>query len=138
MKIRNYDNRDYPEVVSILKDSDLFDDVWDSEDNLKSMTVKNPQSILVAEDGGKVIGNIFIIHYGKKVSYLFRLAVRKEVREKGIGSALIKKAEEVIKQRGATEVGLYVDSGNLNLQDFYKKRSFKISPKTYYYMWKEL
>lgn len=138
MNIRNYNNNDYPEVISILKDSDLFDEVWDSKENLNSIINKNPQSIQVIEEKGKVIGNIFIISYGKKVSYLFRLAVKKEFREKGVGSALIKKAEEIIKQQGATEVGFYVDSKNINLQEYYIKRGFKISPKSYYYMWKEL
>lgn len=138
MKIKNYTNDDYSEIVSILKDSDLFDEVWDSEDNLNSLVAKNPQSILVAEDQGKVIGNIFIIPYGKKVSYLFRLAVKKEFRKQGIASALIRKAEEIVNQGGTTELGLYVDSGNINLQEFYKKRDFKISQKTYYYLWKEL
>lgn len=98
MKIKNYTNDDYSEIVSILKDSDLFDEVWDSEDNLNSLVAKNPQSILVAEDQGKVIGNIFIIPYGKKVSYLFRLAVKKEFRKQGIASALIRKAEEIVNQ----------------------------------------
>jgi ribosomal protein S18 acetylase RimI-like enzyme len=138
MKTRNYTNDDYPEIVTILKDSDLFDEVWDSEDNLKSFISKNPQSILVAEEQGKVVGNIIIIPYGKKVSYLFRLAVKKEYRKQGIASSLIEKAEEIVGQVGTTELGLYVDSGNINLQEFYKKRGFKISPKTYYYMWKEL
>jgi ribosomal protein S18 acetylase RimI-like enzyme len=138
MKIRNYNNSDYLEVSSILKDSDLFDDVWDSEDNLKSMIAKSPQSILVAEDQGKIIGNIFIISYGQKVSYLFRLAVKKEFRKQGVATALIKKAEETVSQGGSKELGLYVDSGNINLQEFYEKRGFKISSKTYYYVWKEL
>lgn len=138
MEIRNYNNNDYPEVAFILKDSDLFDDIWDSEDNLNSLISKNPQSILIAEEEGKVIGNIFIIPFGRKVSYLFRLAVKEGFRKQGVASALIKKAEEVIKQGGATEVGMYVDSGNINLQEFYKKRDFEISPKTYCYIWKEL
>lgn len=138
MKIRNYNSIDYLEIVAILKDSDLFDEVADSEVNLKSMTAENPQSILVVENQGKVIGNIFINPYGEKVSCLFRLAVKKEFRKQGIATALIKKAEEIVSQRGTKELGLYVDSGNMNLQEFYKKRGFKISPKTYYYMWKEL
>lgn len=138
MKIRNYNNNDYRELASILKDSGLFDEVWDSEDNLKSIIDKNPQSILVAEENDKVIGDIFIIPYGQRVSYLFRLAVKKEFREQGVASALIKKAEATVNRGGTTELGLYVDSGNINLREFYKKRGFKISPKTYYYMWKEL
>lgn len=137
MKIRNYNSNDYSEIASILKESNLFDDVWDSEDNLNSLISKNSKSILVAEEKGKVIGNIFIIRHGKEVSYLFRLAVKKEFRKQGVASALIKKAE-VIKQGGTTEVGLYVDSGNINLHEYYKKRGFNISTNSYYYMWKEL
>lgn len=138
MKIRNYKNSDYLQVASILKEADLFDDVWDSENNLNSISNKNPKFILVAEEKGEVIGNVIIVQYGKKVSYLFRLVVKKEFQKGGIGSALINKAEEIIKQGGATEVGLYVDSNNVNLQEFYKKRGFKISQKTYHYMWREL
>lgn len=138
MKIRNYTNDDYREVTSILKDSDLFDEVWDSEDNLKSLVANNPESILVAEDQGKIIGTVFIIPYGEKVSYLFRLAVKQAYRKQGIASTLIEKAEEIVGQVGTTELGLYVDSGNMNLHAFYKKRGFNISPKTYHYMWKEL
>jgi len=138
MKIRNYNSNDYLEVITILKDSDLFDEVWDSEENLKSMITRNSQSILVAEEQSKVIGSIFIIPYGKKVSYFFRLAVKKEFRKQGVATSLIKKSEETVRQRGTKELGFYVDSGNINLQKFYKKRGFKTSSKTYYYMWKEL
>jgi ribosomal protein S18 acetylase RimI-like enzyme len=138
MNIRNYSHQDYTQIVTILREADLFDEVWDSETNLKSLVANNPQFILVAEEDNIIIGNIFIVPYGKNVSYLFRLAVKKEFRKSGIGSALINRAEEVIKQEKSTEVGLYVDSGNINLQNFYKKRGFSISQKTYYYMWKEL
>lgn len=138
MNIRNYDSSDYQEVVSTLKESDLFDDVWDSEKNLNGITSKDSSNILVAEEDGTIIGNVFIVRYGNEVSYLFRLAVKKGFRQKGVASALIEKAEAVIKLGGSAEVGLYVDSGNINLQEFYKKRGFRISPKTYHYMWKQL
>lgn len=138
VKIRNYTDTDYTDIVEILKEADLFDAVWDSQANLNSITKSNPHSILVAVEQDKVIGNIIIVTYGKKVSYLFRLAVKKEYRRQGIGSALIKKAEEIIKQNGTGEAGLYVDSGNFDLQEYYRKRDFNISPKTYYYMWKDL
>lgn len=138
MKIRNYKNQDYSKVASILKESNLFDEVWDSDENLASMVENNPESILVAEVNNDVVGNLLIVPYGNKVSYLFRLVVKNEFRKQGIATELIKKAEEIVKQKDISEVGLYVDSGNLGLHDFYKKRGFKISTGTYYYMWKEL
>jgi len=138
MKIRNYNDQDYLDVVSILREADLFDDVWDSKENLVSMIGANPRSILVAEVDNIVVGNLFIVPYGNKVSYLFRLAVKTKFRKQGIASELIEKAEEIIRQSGVSEIGLYVDSGNFKLHGFYRRRGFKISSKTYHYMWKEL
>ncbi|KKP79816.1 MAG: hypothetical protein UR81_C0040G0003 [Candidatus Levybacteria bacterium GW2011_GWB1_35_5] len=34
----------------MLKEADLYDDVWDSEENLIGMINKDPRSILVAEE----------------------------------------------------------------------------------------
>jgi ribosomal protein S18 acetylase RimI-like enzyme len=138
MEIRTYKLEDHPQVIANLKEAELFDEVWDSEDNLKSMIEKDPESILVAEEKGLVIGNIFIIPYGSKIQYLFRLAVKKEFRKQGIATELLNKALDIAKKRNIEEIGLYVDSGNLDLQDFYKKRGYKTSLKTYFYMWTEL
>ena len=140
IKIRNYSPKDYESVKQILQEADLFDKVWDSEENLSGMISKNPQSILVAEENGKIVANVFLISYGLQVSWIFRLAVKKEYRKHGIASELIKFAEKVLRKKGALEIGLFVDSKNEELLSFYKKRSFKTSenPLTYIYLWKEL
>jgi ribosomal protein S18 acetylase RimI-like enzyme len=135
MKIRYYATSDYLEVRSLLQEAGLFDEIWDSEENIKGIA-KNG-SALLAEDNGQILGCIFVVPYGTKVSYLFRLAVKKEQRKKGIGSQLLDKAEQIIKSGKNEEVGLYVDSDNKTLQQFYKKRGYKTSGKPYFYMWKE-
>lgn len=64
--------------------------------------------------------------------------LKKEYRRQGIATKLINKAEEIIKHKGVSEIGLYVDSKDLDLHHFYNKKGFKISTGTYFYMWKEL
>lgn len=138
MIIRNYKSDDYFIVASILKEANLFDEIWDSEQNLDSMISKDSESILVAEIDGAIVANLFIVPYGNKVSYLFRLVVKKDFRKQGIASGLIEKANKIAKQRKVSEVGLYVDSNDKELQGFYKRRGFNISEKSYNYMWSEL
>lgn len=137
IKIRNYQKSDYQEVSSILQEAEMFDEIWDSEENLDGIVRTNPDSILVAEEDGKVVGNIFLIPFGSKIIWLFRLVVAKEFRRKGIATQLINRALEIVKGRGAQEVGFYVDSTNEELLSFYKKRGFEKSGKKYYYLWKE-
>lgn len=134
--VRNYQKSDYSSIKTILQEAKLFDEVWDSKENLSGMIENDPQSILVAEKKNKVVGNIFIIPYGSKIAYLFRLAVTEKYRKQGIGSSLIKKAEEIARKRRANEIGFYIDANNKKLKSFYKKRKFKTSNKNWIYMWK--
>ncbi len=138
VKIRNYQKIDYPKIRAILKEANIFDEVWDSGKNLSGMVEKNPNSILVAEKDGSIVGNIFLVSYGARVLYLFRLTVKRTFRKKGIATQLINRAIKIAEEQGAVEVGLYADSDNKELLSFYKKRDFKKSKKRYYYLWKEL
>ncbi len=134
--VRNYQKSDYSSIKTILQEAKLFDEVWDSKENLSGMIENDPQSILVAETNNIVVGNIFIIPYGSKIAYLFRRAVTEKYRKQGIGSSLIKKAEEIARKRRANEIGFYIDANNKKLKSFYKKRKFKTSNKNWIYMWK--
>lgn len=138
LKIRNYKSTDYKELAENLKEAGLFDEIWDSEENVSGMIKSNPESVLVAEKDGKVVGSVFLVNQGPKLLYLFRLVVKKEYRGKGIATKLIEKAEGIAKKNGARELGMYVDSSNQELHKFYGKRSFKKSKSTYFYMWKEI
>ncbi|MBI3984390.1 MAG: GNAT family N-acetyltransferase [Candidatus Levybacteria bacterium] len=138
MKIRGYKNSDYSSVKLILKQSDLYDEIWDSEENLKGMIDKNPESILVTEDNTKLIAVIYLISFGSKVSFIFRLAVKKEYRNKGIATKLVEFAKDVLSKKGVSEVGLFADANNKQLYRFYNKRSFQTSNKHWIYLWKKL
>ena len=136
-EVRKFKDADYECVIAILKEAQLFDDIWESEDNVKGMILKDPESVLVAVEKDKVVGNIFIVAYGPKLHYLFRLAVKKEYRKRGIGTSLIQEALKVVEKRGVSEVGMYVDAENTQLHSFYEKRGFKKSKNSYFYMWRE-
>lgn len=137
--IQSFAKNNYQELKVILEEAGLFDKTWDSKDNLLGMINKDPDSILVAIDDQKIVGVIYLISFGSKVAWIFRLAVKKEYRNRGIASLLIKSAENLFKEKGVVEIGMYVDAGNLELQKYYQKRNFHSSSnKPFLYLWKEL
>lgn len=140
VKTRFYKKSDYPQVKAILQEANLFDKVWDGEENLAGMIDNDKQSILVAEVNNKITGNIFITPYGPKVAYLFRLAVKQEFRQQGVATKLLTEAETICKKRGVKEIALFADKDNQFLNDFYYKRNYKTSSvlHAYYCFWKQL
>lgn len=134
--IRDYNNSDYASVKAILEESELFDTVWDSEKNLNSMITNHSNGLFVALDNNSVIGCAFIISFGSKVAWIFRLAVKKDYRKHGVATQIITYAENILKNQGVIEIGLYVSETNKELQDFYKKRDFGTSNKPWIYMYK--
>jgi ribosomal protein S18 acetylase RimI-like enzyme len=118
--IRPYKSSDYSKVKETLEQSDLFDPVWESEQNIKGKIKRDPESILVAEAEKQVIGCVFIVEDGWN-AFLWRLCVQADFRNKGIGVKLIQQAEKIIANRGLKEVSLFIDSKNKPLKNWYKK-----------------
>lgn len=138
MLIRNYTTRDYSAVQNLLKQADMYDNNWDSEENFSSMIKFNPQSIQVAEIEEKIAGVIVIESHGKQTAFFYRLVVDEQKQKSGIGSALLQKAETLVRVTGAKEAALYVESENTKLKEYYTNRGYKSSEKTYFCMWKPL
>ena len=136
MQIRPYKDSDYEQIISILKSWWHFDEVWDSRNHWKDKIEKDATSILVAEENDEVIGCQLIIK-DSWTCFLFRLAVKEGHRNKGVGSLLMKTAEEQLRNEGVDEVAFFVDAENTNLQEYYEKRDY-IKGGKYRCMYKKL
>lgn len=123
MNSRLYVDADYEQVKIILQSGGNFDDVWDSRAHWKNKIEKDPESILVAENEKEIIGCILIIK-DEWTCFLFRLAVKENYRNKGVGSLLIAKAEESLKKDGVDEIAIFVNEDDPKLQQYYEKRGY--------------
>jgi len=131
--IKFYKDDFYADVKQILKESNLYDETWETKDHLKHKIERDPQSILIAVDNNKIIGCVFIVEDGWN-GFIWRLCVKESHRKKGTGSLLMQKAEEIIKNRGIKEASLFVDTKNESLQEWYKKQGYtKTSDWTFMY-----
>lgn len=123
MNIRPYKTTDYDQIQPILQDGGHFDDVWDRQSHWDAKSKQTPESILVAERDGEILGCILIIR-DKWTSFIFRLAVKKKYRSQGIGSELMKTAEKQLQQSGEDEVAIFVNEDDEALHEYYQKRGY--------------
>lgn len=121
--LRNYSTDDYVALRTILEEGDLFVPAWDTEERLKKRITQREDSIIVATNNDEIVGCIYIVD--DIIPLIFRLAVKKEYRKKGIGKMLIKEAEKRLKENGHTEVAIFVHEENDELKKWYGRQGYE-------------
>lgn len=136
VSIKFYKDDFYEDVRKLLEECKMYDDVWETRENLKRKIKMDPKSILVAEDKNRIVGCTFLID-GGWVAFIFRVCVSEDYRKHGIGSILLEKAEEIIKKRGIKEVDILVDPKKENLKSWYSKKDY-LPASEWTFMYKKL
>lgn len=124
MIIRNYKDEDYQKLITLLKDAKLYYEVTDKRENFKKKIEHDPESIIIAEEDGKIIGVVFFV-YDPWKTFVFHLAIDLEHRKKGIGSILLQIVEQRVRARGVAEAVGFVDEKNIAAIEFYKKNGIE-------------
>jgi len=71
----------------------------------------DPELFLGAFQNGRLIGSVIATFDGRR-GWINRLATVPEERRKGVGKALIARAEKLLRQRGAMIIGAHVEREN--------------------------
>src|SRR3972149_271307 len=128
--IRSYKNPDFSDLIGLLKDAEIYHKPVDNEEIFKKKISIDPESIIVAEIDGKIMGCVFIA-YDPCQSFIYHLGVGVNHRKEGIGTKLMEKAENILKKRGMLKPKLYVEEGNEEVIEFYNKQGWHISCNAY-------
>lgn len=123
MKIRNATNSDLDSIIKLFKQCNVFYHLIDKKGILINKLKHDQESIIIAEDGEKLIGVVCIV-FDPWQSFIYHLAVEKSHRNMGIGNKLMEKAESVIKKRGCKLANIFIEEENEGVMDFYKKRNW--------------
>lgn len=123
--IRLYGARDYSEIQEILEgDPNPTGFKLDPAERLIAQVAERPDSILVAEKDGKVVGTVFTSQLSKKAA-IYNLGVKTGYRGQGIGTTLILAAEERLRKLGATVLHIEAQGGDPKLLRLYQSLSFR-------------
>jgi ribosomal protein S18 acetylase RimI-like enzyme len=79
----------------------------------------------VALAGEEVIGTILAGYDGHR-GWLYAVAVHPSNRHKGLGSALVRHAEQALTERGCMKINLQIMSGNEGVGGFYESLGYAV------------
>jgi len=80
--------------------------------------------VAVGRDGATIAG--FIVGYGGPTGHIITIDVIAEARRSGVGSLLLRAAEERLQAAGAKAVGLETAVDNLAALSFYKRHGYSV------------
>ncbi len=131
--------KDCPKIVTFLKEEGTFKPVWASEENLVSIIQQDKDLIQIAVLDDQIVGLIVLTPQGLSQTFFYRFIVKNSLRGEGIGSELLRTAEEVVRQRGGKKIALYVEANDQKVKEFYEKRGYVDDGNgPYYSCYKEL
>ena len=119
--VRPFKESDLPDILKL--ESECFNEPYSKELLLREVTLPITR-IFVAQKGEEVVGYVFGWVVGE-TGELNRIAVKEELRKKGVGKRLLKEFIERIKEEGVKELFLEVRKSNTPAINLYKSFGFR-------------
>lgn len=87
-----------------------------------------PELFLVAEDDGRVVGTVMAGYDGHR-GWLYAVAVLPEAQRRGVGTRLVREAEERLLALGCRKINLQVRVGNEAVAAFYERHGYCVEER---------
>jgi ribosomal protein S18 acetylase RimI-like enzyme len=126
MQIRPYLERDKSDVIALWNQV-LPGDAphTDPATSIRQKLAVDRELFLVAEVDGRVVGTAMGGYDGHR-GWIYSVAVGPLHRQRGIGSALLRRLEAELVERGCLKVNLLVRRSNAGVVGFYEKLGFQV------------
>jgi len=96
----------------------------DSQDEIAKKLQRDADLFLVAECNGEIIGSVLGGYDGRR-GMVYHLAVAREYRNRGVGTALMDTLEIRLRAKGCLRYYLLVTKDNSEAREFYEKYGWK-------------
>lgn len=118
--------QDYSDVISLWQSIGLGVHVGrsDSAEEIEKKLRRDPDLFLVAESDGRIIGTVMGGFDGRR-GMIYHLAVVRDQRQLGLGTALMDEVERRLKEKGCLRSYLMVTRDNPGVLDFYSRRGWE-------------
>ena len=97
----------------------------DSPKMLRRQMEENPEGFIGAYDGDRLVGAVIATYDGRK-GWINRLAVHPAYRRRGVATALVKAAEEVLIRKGALVIAALILEDNKPSLNLFKKLGYEV------------
>ena len=112
MHFRPTEETDYEQVFKLLRNTRLVKDDF-SHEKFQRIVRRSYGLCFVAENDGVIIASAFCMSDGATVAYIRKVAVAEGFRREHIGSNLIRRVIEAVKDEGVSKVFVQVAHNNL-------------------------
>lgn len=138
-EIRKCRLEDAASICELNRDDLGYDfPLQETKDNLEKILESENDRIYVATYNGEVAGYVhactYQLAYASQMKNLMALAVAKKYRKKGIGQALLNKAETWAKEDGANGIRLVSGTPRKGAHAFYQSCGYKLIKEQYNFM----
>ena len=152
MTIREVIKEDLPQIKNLFLEAHKYASGFDEEIVVNERTTQEIEKqtdkifkesngkLFVAEEKDKIVGFVYATFSPGilKSGWISEIFVAETFRQKGIGSQLIEKGIDWLKQKGAKRVELTAYKINHKALSFYKKHQFKKQPAKFIRLGKEI
>ena len=108
---------------------------WNDPGEDIAFAMRAPNStLLVGRESGRVVATVMVGHDGHRGN-VYYVAVDPDHERKGNGRAIMKAAEEWLRDRGIWKMNLLIRAGNTKVVAFYEALGFEEQPRIYMEKW---
>ena len=129
MTVRSARHEDVPTVLALwAEERSGHASVADRREDVERLLADFPGTLLVAVEDGEVVGPLIAAWDGWRGN-LYRLAVRRDARRRGIGLALVRAGEDRLRGRGARRVTALVAFDDEEAGGFWDSAGYPPDPE---------
>lgn len=132
--IRIMNIEDYALVAELWSSINGFGlrSIDDSYEGIERFLKRNPNTSIVAEEDGKIVGSILCGHDGRRGCF-YHVCVSKEYRHRGIGNAMANMAIEALRAENINKVSLIAFKDNKLGNAFWQSEGWTLREDLNYY-----
>ena len=128
--VARYSPEYFEGVKSLWQEAFPDDPLWNKADvAIPAKLAAQPELFLVALDEDQVIGSIMAGYDGHR-GWLYAVAVLNSHRRLGVGTALVRNAEERLRSMGCGKINLQVRASNAAVIGFYNRLGYEVEERT--------
>ncbi len=129
MEIRTFQESDEQTVIVLWKS--VFN--YDAPHNDPATVIRcklnlQRELFFVAEEDGKLAGTVMAGYDGHR-GWIYSLAVEPALRLGGIGTALVRRAEQALRELGCLKINLQLVASNAQTVAFYTKLGYSVEER---------